>query len=80
MWRVNGQQVLLLGPSSSPHDTFPTEPLNVLVQSVILSENPLETYFVAYLWFNTERVNVTSVSCESAVESRTISMERKING
>ncbi|CAI8017170.1 hypothetical protein GBAR_LOCUS10470, partial [Geodia barretti] len=74
VWRVNDIEKLRLGPTFKPSDIFPEEPLNFLLQSVVVGNSSSQTTFVSYLWFNTSDVN--SVSCESNEETRTLVLER----
>ena len=77
VWKVDGTEMFRLGPSSTTADFFPTEPLNFFVHQVIVGDNPLQTTFVSYLWFNSSNFIPTTVACESATQNISITlMER----
>ena len=76
VWKVDGVEMFRLGPISTTADFFPTEPLNFLVHQVIITDNPLQTTFVSYLWFNSSNFVPTTVTCESATQNISVTLER----
>jgi hypothetical protein len=76
VWKVDGDEMFRLGPSSTTADVFPTEPLNFLVHQVIVGDNPFQTTFVSYLWFNSSNFVPTTVTCESATQNISVTLER----
>jgi hypothetical protein len=66
VWSLSGVEEFRLGPGSRPGDFSTAEPLNIFVQDVIPSDNPTQTDFVSYLWFNTSNLTPTNVTCGSS--------------
>ena len=80
VWRVDGAEELRLGPTSTTNDHFPEEPLNFFIDQVTtVDNNPQQTTFVSYLWFNSSKYVPTTVACESATHTVSI-MLKPING
>ena len=65
VWMIDGIEVDSFGPRSVPSDSFPQEPVNIILQNVTVGDIESETSFTSFMWFNISTYKNSSVTCKS---------------
>ena len=72
VWMIDGNEVDSFGPRSVPSDSFPQEPVNIILQNVTVGDIESETSFISFMWFNISTYPASSVTCGSNKNSSSI--------